>query len=290
MDHHHFMVKPRVLNEIMKGIARNLAGLGTLPDRVDDGPKTHRHHAPDVLVIGGGPAGRAAASTVRAAGRRCILVDRLAGTAAHPDDLPGTGVFGIYGDEGIVAAATLQLRGPETIHTVSPQHIVFATGSRDSMMALPNNDLPGVVSARGLAALCERDELVPAGCIVVGDGAHADALGVRLGAPVIAPAAVEEIEGGKAVEGVTLRDRTLPCSVVALAPRPSAASELARFGGATVTWDGAGFPIERDEHGRIASDGPWSAWAVGGAAGVFDEAEAELDARRVARSIVGGPR
>ena len=288
MDHHHFMVKPRLLNEIMKGIARNLAGLGTLPDRVDDGAKIHRHHTPDVLVIGGGPAGRACASALRAAGAHCILVDRFGFAArTHADDLHGTGVFGLYGDEGVVAAVALQLRGPETIHTFAPRHVVFANGSRDSMIPLPNNDLPGVVSARGLAAVMERDEVTPVGCIVVGDGPHTEALGQRLCAPVIGPDVVVEIEGGKEVEGIALSERTLPCSIVALAPAPSAASELARQGGAAVKWNGAGFPVVRDADGRVASEGaPWTAWACGGVAGVADPADAEADARRVARSIV----
>lgn len=289
MDHHHFMVKPRVLNEIMKGIARNLAGLGTLPDRVDDGPKLHRHHAPDVLVIGGGPAGRACASAVRDAGLRCILVDRFGFAAprdGHADDLHGTGVFGLYGDEGVVAAVTLQLRGPETIHTFAPRHVVFATGSRDAMIPLPNNDLPGVMSARGLAAVMERDAVVPSSCVVVGDGPQAEALGQRLKSPVVGTEAVVEIEGGKEVDGVALAERTLPCSIVALAPRPSAASELARQDGAVVKWDGAGFPLQRDALGRVASArAPWTAWACGGVAGIADAEAAEADARRVAQAI-----
>jgi sarcosine oxidase subunit alpha len=289
MDHHHFMVRPRVLNEIMKGIARNLAGLGTLPDRVDDGIKQHRHHAPDVLVVGGGPAGRTVASTLREAGVRCVLVDRFpASVRAHVDDLQGTGVFGIYGEEGVVAAATLAVRGAETIHTITPRHLVYATGSRDSMIPLPNNDVPGVVSARGLAALCERDEVVPAGCVVVGQGVHADGLGKRLGAPVIAADEVVEIEGGKEVDGVALRARTVPCSLVALAPAASAASELARLGGAEVRWDGAGFVVERDAHGRVATHGPWIAWACGAVAGALDPAAAEEDARSIALTIAGG--
>lgn len=287
MDHHHFMVKPRVLNEIMKGIARNLAGLGTLPERVDDRTPLHRHHTPDVLVIGLGPAGRAVAGAVRAAGRTCVGIDRRA-TGGHEGDLGGTGVFGIYGDEGIVAAATLRMREADTIHTLAAKHVVFATGSRDGMIALENNDVPGVVSARGLAALVKREEVAPVGCIVVGEDPQAAAVAKELGVPLVAAADVIEIEGGRTVEGVALRDRTLPCSLVALAPAPSAASELARLGGAKVSWDGAGFRIDRDEHGRIANDGPWQAWACGGAAGVHEADAAEADARRVARAIVGG--
>ena len=70
MDHHHFMVRPRVVNQIMQGVARNLAGLGTLPDRpAPDAPARHEVHRPDVLVVGAGPAG-AALRSVRLASAR----------------------------------------------------------------------------------------------------------------------------------------------------------------------------------------------------------------------------
>ena len=283
MDHHHFMVRPRMLNEIMKGIARNLAGLGHLPDAVDERPMLHEHHSPDVLVVGAGPAGLAAAAALRAAGKRCLVMERVPGRGGD-DDLYGTGVFGIYADEGLVAAATLQLTERDLIHTVVPKDLLFATGARDSMVPMQGNDLPGVVSARGLAGLARDCGLQPLSCAVIGEGPVAQRLAEELHAPLLEQA--DEIEGSKEVAGVALGQRTVPCSLVALAPAPSAASEVARLGGATVTFDGAGFPLDRDASGRVAAGGPWRTWACGAVAGVFDRTAAAEDGRKVARAIV----
>lgn len=68
LDHHHFMVRPRIVNRVMQGVARNLAGLGTLPDEVAPPSPPALTRSVDVLVIGGGHAGQAATARLRAAG------------------------------------------------------------------------------------------------------------------------------------------------------------------------------------------------------------------------------
>lgn len=285
-DHHHLMVRPRALNEIMKGVARNLAGLGTLPDRVDDEGASHQHLNPDVVVIGHGSSGHAFSQAIRAAGLRCTTFERTAGSSSHDDDLDA-GVFGVYPDEGLVAAAAVHPRAPDQIYTARPRHLVFATGARDGMSVLNNNDLPGIVSARGLLAAVRRTSLRPCqACVVVGEGPQADAAAQRLGAERVDEAQVESFEGGRRVERVVLRDgRKIAADVVAMAPRPSAASELARQAGASVRWDGAGFPIEREEHGTVQARGPWTTWAVGEVAGMSSE-DSVSDGRCVAAALL----
>jgi sarcosine oxidase subunit alpha len=296
MDHHHFMVRPRVVNQIMQGVARNLTGLGTLPDRpVPDTPARHEIHRPDVLVVGAGPAGAAAHDVLVAAGRQVLWVDRLdrAGLLSRPGaaGLDGlhdcTGVFGAYPGERLWAAVTDVPGRACVLRSIHPRHVLVATGARDPMLPLPDNDRPGVVSARGLLEQLRRSGArlaVPA--VVVGTGAHAAGLARALGLDLVDPDDVVRIEGSP-VEGLRLRNGERECRIVALAAAPAPAFELARQAGAAVRWDGAGFAIVRDDVGRCAAE-PWTVWAAGDACGYRGAAAAD-DGRRVAEALVRAP-
>ncbi|MBK6917255.1 MAG: (2Fe-2S)-binding protein [Deltaproteobacteria bacterium] len=295
MDHHHLMVKPRFMNTIMQEVARNLAGLGTLPDPGGTAVTAQREHHVDALVVGAGPAGAAAAGRLRLAGWSVACVDRLdaAGVRARGGDpLAATGldtaVFGIYprehGERGCVAAVQRRADG-STVHTFVPRHVVLATGARDVMIPLRNNDLPGVLAARGLLALLRRtgDRLaVPA--VVVGDDAEADALAAALQCDRMAPSQVDAILGGARVEGLACSDGRRDVGVVALAAPVAPVSELARQAGAKVAWNGRGFAIVRGDDGRCG-DGPWSTWACGEACGVA-AADARADGERIAEAMI----
>ncbi len=290
-DHHHLMVRPRALNRVMKEIARNLAGLGTLPDRIDGETAEHVHDEPAVLVVGGGWAGVAVAEQVREAGHRCVVVERSpssAAGAAHPDDLDATGVFGVYSAEHRVAASQIRPRRGDRAFTFRPRHLVFATGGRDSMIPLQNNDLPGIVSARGLLRAIERGRLALRGrAVVVGEGPSADGLANALGSRRVSPQEVREFEGGAVVNRVILRDGTkLDVELVALAPVPAPASELARQAGARVRWNGVGFEVVREPDGRVrtSESAPWTAWATGDVAGFMGE-QAREDGRAVGAAL-----
>ncbi len=270
MDHHHLMVRPRALNEIMKEVARNLAGLGTLPDRVDGRGATFRHEAPDVVVIGRGQAGRAASQEIRRRGLRCIALERMPGGAKHDDDFDA-GVFGIYPDEGLICAAAVEPRATDRIFTLRPRHLVVATGARDPMILIDGNDTPGVVSARGLVAAMSRQHFrLPDDVVVIGPDDPGARIARGLNARHLRPQDVERIEGSDAVDHVRLTDGTrIDASLVVLAPRPGPASELARQAGAPVRWNGAGFEVQREHPGgRVPSPGPWTLWAAGEVAGV----------------------
>lgn len=297
MDHHHFMVRPRVVNQIMQGVARNLAGLGTLPDHpLPDAPARHEVHRPDVLVVGAGPAGAAAHEVLASAGREVLWVDRLdlAGLRAQPRAgaldglLDHTGVFGAYPGERLWAAVTNVPGQGAVLRSIHARHVIVATGSRDPTLPLPNNDRPGVVAARGLLQQLRRSGArlqVPA--IVVGTGAHAEGLARALGLDLVDPEEVERIHGNP-VEGVRLRSGERACRIVALAAPPAPAFELARQAGAAVAWDGAGFAIRRDDAGRCIGsgvDGPEGVWAAGDACGHQGEAAAD-DGRRVAQALL----
>lgn len=291
MDHHHFMVKPRVVNRIMQGVARNLTGLGTLPDREPELPARHELHRPDVLVVGAGPAGRAARSVLAAAGLDVLWIDRrdrdgLSGDAElHDSLLPHTGVFGVYPQERLWAAMSDVPGEAEVLHSIVPRHVVLATGARDPILPLPNNDRPGVVAARGLLRQLARSgaRLGEGDVVVIGEGAYAAGLAEALHAEHMEPDRVERIEGSP-VEELRLRDGRRSCRLVALAPAPAPAYDLARQAGAAVRWSEGGFAVVRDDSGRCV-EAPWGVWAAGDVTGYMGPAAAADDGTRVATAL-----
>lgn len=286
-DHHHFLVRPRLANVAMQAIARTMTGFGVLPELPRPGappPELHEH-VPTVLVLGAGPAGRALTGALEAAGVDVLALDRrdrLGLGRWHPAPLPqrllvDTGAFGVYAPERLIAAASPPLAGGSPrLHLIRPRHIVFATGAREGMIPLLNNDLPGVLAARGLAHLLERtDSQLTAPCVLLGDSAEAEALAAQLGVPRYAPADVERILGRDHVEGLVVAGRTIPCRVILLAPTRAPISELAAQAGAQLRFDGAGFAVLTAPDGRAllaprppdADDDPaappWQIWACG---------------------------
>ncbi|HET6582635.1 MAG TPA: (2Fe-2S)-binding protein, partial [Nannocystaceae bacterium] len=203
MDHHHFMVRPRFANRVMQEIARNLAGLGTVPDGPPRRRIAHRHHRPDVLVVGAGRSGTAAARRLAAAGLEVLWIDRsdARGLAARLGVPPlaelrtSTAVFGIYPGEQIVAAVSTTVLADDlvhVVHTIEPSDVLLATGAREVMIPLPNNDLPGVLAAGGLAtALARTGDALVRPAVVVGADEHARALAEAMGSRWVAPVDVE---------------------------------------------------------------------------------------------------
>ncbi|MEV5895192.1 2Fe-2S iron-sulfur cluster-binding protein [Nonomuraea fuscirosea] len=131
----------------------------------------------DVLVIGGGPAGLAAATAAGLAGARVILMDdqpRLGGDLLNSRtlldgrpatdwvdslDLPGrvltrTTAIGYY-DHNYVVAVQRRARGERLWH-VRARRVVLATGAHERSLAFPGNDRPGVMLASAARAYANR--------------------------------------------------------------------------------------------------------------------------------------
>ncbi|MEZ4382029.1 MAG: 2Fe-2S iron-sulfur cluster-binding protein [Nannocystaceae bacterium] len=306
VDHHHLVVRPRIANVVMQKVARTMTGFGTLPRAPSEAPARHVEHSPEVLVIGAGAAGRAVACALEAAGVDVLTIDRhdratLEVSADGP--LPvglrcELGVFAAYPHERLWAAAAAPLGERLELHTIRPRHVVLAVGARDPMPPLANNDLPGVVAARGLARLVRRSGAeLRARVVVVGSGDEAERLAERLGAARVDADEVVEITGGDAATGVRLRDRTLPCDLVALAPTPSPNHELAAQAGARLRFDGRGFAVVTDARGEVEAgdadplDGavpprPWRLWACGDLCGYRGPTRAREDGEALALAIL----
>ncbi len=303
IDHHHLVVRPRLANAVMQRVARTMTGFGVLPDAASTAPATSHEHRPQVLIVGSGSAGRAAACALERAGIEALTIDRLDRRTLEtsPGALPagllsGVGVFAAYPQEGLWAAAAAPLStaaGDLALHIIRPQHVILAVGGREPMLPIANNDLPGVVSARGLVHLLRRGEVrAAAPVIVIGDGDHAEALAQELGAQRFASDEVRRITGGDTVDGVELADRRVPCRLVALAPTPAPVHELAAQAGGRLRFDGHGFAVVTDDVGRVESSeggareaAPWTLWACGDVRGWRGPAASAADGETTAAAI-----
>jgi len=163
-------------------LIRRMAGLGPAPTESDPDIYDKRHAHCDVLVVGAGPAGLAAARAAAAGGARVILIDErprpggslLASTAliekmtasawastegeafcAQPEAklLSRTTAFGRYDHNLVMAVERLTdhdpaLAGPrQRLWQIRARHVILATGAHEQPLLFGNNDRPGVMLA-----------------------------------------------------------------------------------------------------------------------------------------------
>jgi sarcosine oxidase subunit alpha len=142
-------------------VARSRAGVGRLPP--DPGSVTtprvgHRFVHVEVLVIGGGASGRAAARAASVDGDRVLLVDE------HPvvEDPTSSGdvtvltnatALGVY-DDGYTVV--LERPGEDVVWHIRAGRVVLATGAIERPIAFAGNDLPGVMLAGAAETYVER--------------------------------------------------------------------------------------------------------------------------------------
>ena len=164
---------------------RAATGLGHAPQLPDPDRYANRYAHCDVLVVGAGPAGIAAALVAADSGARVILCDEqaemggsllaeavasiqrkqaqawladsLATLARHPRVtlLPRTTAFGYFAHNmvGLAERVTDHLAAPrphlprERMWQVRAQEVVLATGAHERPLLFPNNDRPGVMLA-----------------------------------------------------------------------------------------------------------------------------------------------
>ena len=166
---------PRRFWPLYESVLRKAANAAPLPGAKSTGYSEQRHAHCDVLIVGGGPAGLAAAMTLSGTGTRTWLVDEGADLGgwvqrerATIDGLPGqdwaqdvqaeleaadnvsvllrTTAFGYY-DHNLVALVERLPTGEQRLWRVRARHVILATGAIEQPLVFPNNDLPGVMLA-----------------------------------------------------------------------------------------------------------------------------------------------
>ncbi len=178
-----FMWPKRAWDKLYEPVIRAAAGLGVAPDESDPDHYSNRYVHTDVLVVGGGVAGLAAALAAAEAGASVILCDeqaRFGGALIHESGLRLDGqdgfewagqvaarlanmsnvrllnrttAFGYYAQNfvGLVERVTDHLADPdpalprERLWQVRAKRVILATGAIERPMVFANNDRPGIM-------------------------------------------------------------------------------------------------------------------------------------------------
>jgi sarcosine oxidase subunit alpha len=278
IDHHRLMAGVRGLSPIVGSFARRIAGLGTLA-----------HHAPAtqpaerreviVLIVGGGRKGLALAAQL---GGLATLADdgpRLGGSllaldptraealsagarAAGATLLEQTSVVALSREpDGASGPISALLVGPERTVVARAQCVLLATGKHDAVPAFPNNDLPGIFSARAALFAWRSDVLIGSRVAVVGSGRYSEGLMQQMSGAVelvaLDETSVVRAIGRERVTGVEMhsagKTRRIKVDALVFDGRGAPSFELAVQAGAVVDFDpGAGYCPRADAQGRVA--------------------------------------
>jgi sarcosine oxidase, subunit alpha len=175
-------------------VARGIPGQGRLAEIADSAKYDAKHVHTDLLVVGAGPAGLAAALTAARTGARVVLVDEqseaggallgstdsingapaldwvaaaVAELATYPDvlHLQRTTAFGHY-DDGFVLALerrTDHLGGEapaavsrQRVWRIRARQVLVAAGAHERPVVFTDNDRPGIMLANGARTFLHR--------------------------------------------------------------------------------------------------------------------------------------
>lgn len=193
-----FMWPAKFWEKVYEPLIRRAAGLGKLSMLPDPDSYDRDHGFCDLLVIGGGPAGLAAALTAGRAGLRVILanedaimggrllsehhiIDGMSGpdwvrtVAAELSALPNvrlldrTTVFGAYDGREYGAiervsdhlARALPGQPRQRLWKIVATHAVLATGAIERPVVFGGNDRPGVMTASAVSSYVNRFGVTP---------------------------------------------------------------------------------------------------------------------------------
>jgi len=199
-----FMWPAKFWEKIYEPLIRRAAGLGALSMQPDPDSYDRAHDFCDLLVIGGGPAGLAAALTAGRSGLRVIIAneDWLLGgrlladrheiegapaltwvnaTVAELRSLPGvtvlnrTTVFGAYDDReyGALEQVSDHLPAPpqgqprQRLWKIVAKRTLRASGAIERPLVFGGNDRPGVMTASAVATYVNRFAVAPGGRAVI---------------------------------------------------------------------------------------------------------------------------
>lgn len=206
-------------------------------------PELPEHElTPDLLVVGGGPAGLAAAAAAAQAGLDVVLVDergKLGGQYyKQPSDqfgtleseldeqyrkgralvrraescgvtvLSGVRVWAAFAPDHVLAA------GPDTRWTLRPRRLVVATGAYERGVPMPGWTLPGVMTTGAAQTLLRGNQVCPGQRVLVsGNGPlnmQVAAELVRAGVQVVALAELADVRRTRAALAALTMARCAP--------------------------------------------------------------------------------
>jgi methylglutamate dehydrogenase subunit C len=199
-----FMWPAKFWERVYEPLIRRAAGLGALSMLPDPDSYDRAHDFCDLLVIGGGPAGLAAAVTAGRARLRVIIVNEdwllggrllaerhdieglpagtwVSATVAELRSLPNvtvlnrTAVFGAYDDRefGALEQVSDHLPAPppgqprQRLWKIVTKRTLLASGAIERPLVFGGNDRPGVMTASAVATYVNRFAVTPGNRAVV---------------------------------------------------------------------------------------------------------------------------
>ena len=171
---------------------RRIAGLGRVPERAPALDSDHVHAHCDLLVVGAGPAGLAAALSAARSGARVILADdqceaggrllceraelggrpALAWVGAVVEELrsfpavrvlPRTTITGYYDHDLLIGAQRFGEPAPahanavrQRLWKIRARSVILATGGIERPIVFPDNDRPGIMLAGAVRVYLNR--------------------------------------------------------------------------------------------------------------------------------------
>ena len=268
-----FMGPGRAWHRLYEPAIRRAAGLGIIPTEADPDVYTQRYAHCDVLVIGAGATGLAAALAASDGGQDVILVDEqarcgggllaeldatidgdaaavwrdaaLASLAARANVtiLPRTTAFGAFAQNyfGLCERLTDHLASPlpglarERLWKVRAGRVVLATGAIERPLVFANNDRPGMMLAGAARAFANRWAVRPGTrAILVGADDSMYAAARDLGRMGVEIAAIAELRAEITCEKFGFRPRLGTSVIDSIGRLRVAAVDLQAIAGGSV--------------------------------------------------------
>jgi sarcosine oxidase subunit alpha len=228
------MIRPRALWPLYERALRAVAGLGVVDPTTHPEGYHHEYRTTDIVIVGGGPAGMAAALAAARTGQRVLLIEEgeaLGGAgsagvwpasaspnAASPLPAPtalaaagvaiwtGAVAFGAY--EGRL----LGVQRGRTLAEVRYRRLVLATGAFEPPALFGQNDLPGIMLGTAARRLLRAHGVRPGRRAVIA-AAHDDSLALaeELADAGVEVAAVLDIRSAPSEGAERLAARGIEC-------------------------------------------------------------------------------